>query len=105
MRLLQGQWNPTGLTPPEIIQQRGSGMWYCKSGGLGRGIEGSAVYRMAGHVPHDKVQFKWKTRYFGPNVYGGTATREGYTVNAKGGEGSDPVVIFVFGKADEGSTT
>lgn len=98
VHLWHGQWAPAESMPPEVIQPRESVLWYCKATGLGRGIEGSVTYRMAGPVPHDKVRFQWKNRYFGPNFYGGQTTRDGYTVHAKGGQGGDSVVVFVFGK-------
>ncbi|KAH6645610.1 hypothetical protein BKA67DRAFT_119739, partial [Truncatella angustata] len=62
-------------------------LWHCKSTGMRRGVDGSVTYRMSGAVPHDKVRFCWKIRYFGINHYETAATRDGYIVR---------VVVFVF---------
>jgi hypothetical protein len=97
-RLLRGQWEPPQSLPPDMIRPRESALWHCKATGLGQGIDGSVTYRMAGAVPHDKVRFCWKSRYFGPNQYDTAATRDGCVVNVMGGEGDHAVVVFVLGR-------
>jgi len=73
-------------------------MWHCGSTGLGKGIDGSVTYHVAGRTPHDKVRFCWKNRYFGPNHYDTTATSEGHVIDVQGGMGSNAVVVFVLSK-------
>ncbi|KAH6645852.1 hypothetical protein BKA67DRAFT_87911 [Truncatella angustata] len=92
-----GQWEPSTSLPPQSIRPRESVLWQCKSTGIGRGVEGSVTYRMSGAVPHDKVRFCWKIRYFGLNHYEAAVTRDGYGVRVLGGEGDHAVVVFVFG--------
>lgn len=98
VRLYRGNWAPSGLTPPDTIQAGGSAIWQCRASGVGSGVVGSAVYTFEGQVPHDKVRFTWKIRYFGPNKYNPVTTREGYIVRVLGGEGDHATVVFVLGK-------
>ncbi|KAK5658987.1 hypothetical protein OQA88_1073 [Cercophora sp. LCS_1] len=94
-QLKQGEWGDD--TPGQaVIKPGGSAMMNCRSAGIGRGAEGSVMYRFAGQPPHDRVKFSWKNRYFGPNVYDGETSREGYRVAVQGGDGADAIVAFIL---------
>ena len=94
--LWRGQWEPAESMPPEVISPGTSAVWHCKASRFGQGVEGSVTYRVAGEVPHDKVRFAWKNRYFGSNHYDAQTTRDGYVVDVQGGDGDNAIVGFVF---------
>lgn len=85
--------SPAGIQPGESV------IWRCNSTGIGRGIRGSVVYRLAGsEPPHHRVRFNWKTRTLGPNQYSAKTSDDNYHVEIKGGEGDPAVVVFIFCK-------
>ena len=97
-RLSQGIWETVESVPPDVIVPGGSASWRCKSSGITQGIDGSVTYTVRGQVPHDKVRFCWKNRYFGPNFYDTSATRKSHVINVQGGSGAKTVVVFVLGR-------
>ncbi len=79
-----------------MIAPGGSLLLRCQSTGVARGVQGCVTCRLAGHAPHDSVQFAWTSRYICPNAFAAQTSRDGYTVDVESGGGATAVVLFVF---------
>lgn len=97
--LKHGLWMDTqDSRPPQEILAGESGMLRCKSRHLGTGIEGSVTYRIISFEGDNKVTFLWNVYYLGQNKFYFSCGVGGFTVRTLGGQGSQAVAVFVFGK-------
>ncbi|KAH6838404.1 hypothetical protein B0I37DRAFT_244257 [Chaetomium sp. MPI-CAGE-AT-0009] len=95
-RLSRGKWRQDSMIPA-VIPPGGSARWHCSSAHVAQGLEGAVTYRFAGEVPHDRVKFVWKNRYFGPNKYAATTSRDGCKLLVEGGDGPEALVALFIG--------
>jgi hypothetical protein len=94
--LSRGKWGQ-GSVIPAVIPPGGSALWRCSSAHVAQGLEGAVTYRFAGDTSHDRVQFAWKNRYFGPNKYDAATSRDGCKLLVEGGDGAEALVALFIG--------
>lgn len=95
--LMRGKWGSESAIPA-VIPPGASALWRCSSAHVAQGLEGAATYRFAGEAPHDRVQFVWKNRYFGPNKYDAATSRDGCKLLVEGGDGPQALVALFIGE-------